>query len=111
MIKSGGKISSPIFFANVTIPEGTSTSGCEETNECFIPFDVLVNVGGEVTWTNDDTAAHTVTAGTAADGPSGEFDSSLFLAGTTFSHTFESAGQFPYFCLVHPWMAGIVTVQ
>jgi predicted secreted protein with PEFG-CTERM motif len=72
---------------------------------------VTVDVGGEVTWSNDDTAAHTVTAGSAADGPSGEFDSSLFMAGTTFSHMFESAGEFPYFCMVHPWMAGIVTVQ
>jgi predicted secreted protein with PEFG-CTERM motif len=33
------------------------------------------------------------------------------MAGTTFSHTFESAGEFPYFCMVHPWMEGIVTVQ
>ena len=32
------------------------------------------------------------------------------MAGTTFSHTFESAGEFPYFCMVHPWMVGIVTV-
>jgi len=87
-----------------------SHKGCEETNECFIPFEAIIGVGGEVTWSNDDTAAHTVTAGTAADGPSGEFDSSLFMAGTTFSHTFESAGEFPYFCMVHPWMNGIVTV-
>jgi len=95
---------------SVSTPEGTSVPGCEETNECFLPYMVTVDVGGEVTWSNDDTAAHTVTAGSAADGPSGEFDSSLFMAGTTFSHTFESAGEFPYFCMVHPWMVGIVTV-
>jgi len=86
----------------VSTPQGTSVPGCEETNECFMPYMVTVDVGGEVTWSNDDTAAHTVTAGSAADGPSGEFDSSLFMAGTTFSHTFESAGEFPYFCMVHP---------
>jgi len=97
--------------ASVSAPEGTSVPGCEETNECFVPYEVTVDIGGEVTWSNDDTAAHTVTAGSAADGPSGEFDSSLFMAGTTFSHTFESAGEFPYFCMVHPWMIGIVTVQ
>ncbi len=33
------------------------------------------------------------------------------MAGTTFSHKFESVGEFPYFCMVHPWMAGVVTVQ
>jgi len=95
----------------VSTPEGTSVPGCEETNECFVPYEVTVDVGGEVTWSNDDTAAHTVTAGSAADGPSGVFDSSLFMAGTTFSHTFEAEGEFPYFCMVHPWMEGIVTVQ
>ncbi len=96
--------------ASVSTPEGTSVPGCEETNECFIPYEVTVDVGGEVTWSNDDTAAHTVTAGSAADGPSGVFDSNLFVAGTSFSHTFEEEGEFPYFCMVHPWMTGIVIV-
>ncbi len=97
--------------ASVSAPQGTSVPGCETTNECFLPYEVTVDVGGEVTWSNDDTAAHTVTAGSAADGPSGEFDSSLFMAGTTFSHKFEAAGEFTYFCMVHPWMEGVVTVQ
>jgi len=97
--------------ASVSAPQGTSVPGCEETNECFVPYEVTVDVGGVVTWSNDDSAAHTVTAGSAGDGPSGVFDSSLFMAGTTFSHTFEAEGEFPYFCMVHPWMEGIVTVQ
>ena len=96
---------------SVSAPQGTSVPGCETTNECFIPYEVTVDVGGVVTWSNDDSAAHTVTAGSAADGPSGVFDSSLFMAGTTFSHTFEAEGEFPYFCMVHPWMMGMVTVQ
>jgi predicted secreted protein with PEFG-CTERM motif len=33
------------------------------------------------------------------------------MAGTTFSHKFEAVGEVPYFCMVHPWMEGIVTVQ
>jgi predicted secreted protein with PEFG-CTERM motif len=110
-----GMVSSPAFAdhstASVSIPQGTSVPGCEKTNECFIPHEVTIDVGGEVTWSNDDSAAHTVTAGSAADGPSGVFDSSLFMAGTTFSHKFEAEGEFPYFCMVHPWMMGLVTVQ
>ncbi len=107
-----GMLSGPAYAEPVMVstPQGTSVPGCEETDTCFLPYMVTVDVGGEVTWSNDDTAAHTVTAGSAADGPSGEFDSSLFMAGATFSHTFESAGEFPYFCMVHPWMAGIVSV-
>ena len=110
-----GMVSSPAFAdhttASVSIPQGTSVPGCEKTNECFIPYEVTIDVGGEVTWSNEDSAAHTVTAGSAADGPSGVFDSSLFMAGTTFSHKFEAEGEFPYFCMVHPWMSGLVTVQ
>ncbi len=94
----------------VSVPQGTAVPGCETTNECFIPYKVLLTVGDEVTWSNDDSAAHTVTAGSAEDGPSGLFDSSLFMAGTTFSHKFESKGEFPYFCMVHPWMEGVVIV-
>lgn len=97
--------------AEVSISQGSSTPGCETTNSCYVPNEVTVDVGGEVTWTNDDTAGHTVTSGTLEGGPDGEFDSSLFMAGKTFSHKFEKAGEFPYFCVVHPWMTGKVIVQ
>ena len=104
-------ISVPIVFAEeitVSLPAGSGAPGCETTNECYIPFKVTVNPGDKVIWSNDDTAAHTVTSGTPADGPDGIFDSSLFMAGTTFSHTFETLGEYPYFCMVHPWMTGSV---
>lgn len=94
----------------ISIPAGVSSPGCEQTNECFSPSSVTISVGSTITWTNDDTAAHTVTSGkdTTSDGV---FDSSLFMAGKTFSHKFEAAGEYPYYCLVHPWMTGTVTVE
>lgn len=103
--------------AEVQVAMGSSLPGCEETNECYTPYEVTVDVGGEVTWINDD-AAHTVTAGdvlvdssaVGLDYPNG-FDSSLFMSGNTFSHKFEVAGTYPYFCTVHPWMTGIVHVE
>lgn len=95
----------------VSIPAGASSPGCETTNECFVPAEVTVDVGGEVTWSNDDTAGHTVTSGTLDNGPDGVFDSQLFMAGKTFSQKFEETGEFPYFCVVHPWMTGTVIVQ
>ncbi|MBI5145957.1 MAG: cupredoxin domain-containing protein [Thaumarchaeota archaeon] len=96
---------------DVSIPKGSSVPGCEENDECFIPNMVTVSVGGTVTWTNDDTAAHTVTSGTASDGPDGVFDSSILMSGKTFEHTFDEAGSYDYFCVVHPWMTGNVTVE
>jgi len=103
----------PSAFAAEVIVEnapGASVPGCEETNECFLPYEVKINVGDTVTWVNDDTAAHTATGGSASDGLSGVFDSSLVLAGSSFSFTFNEAGTYEYFCMVHPWMAGFVIV-
>jgi len=98
------------FAQTVSAPVGSAVPGCEETDECFLPPTITVDVGATVTWTNDDNAAHTVTSGSAADGPDGNFDSSLFMAGATFEATFDTAGEYPYFCMVHPWMAGVVIV-
>jgi len=95
----------------VSLPSGTSVPGCEETNECYIPATISINAGDTVSWSNDDTAAHTVTSGSAADGPSGKFDSSLLIAGGTFEHTFDSSGTEDYYCMVHPWMTGSVKVS
>jgi predicted secreted protein with PEFG-CTERM motif len=99
--------------AHVGIPAGSSVPGCEETNECWLPNEVTVDVGGVVTWSNDDTAAHTVTSGTPSDSDSvgAMFDSSLLMAGLTFEQTFDEVGTVDYFCIVHPWMQGVVIVQ
>ena len=95
----------------VDMPAGTAVPGCEETNECYIPASVAINAGDTVTWVNADTAAHTVTGGSPAEGPSGVFDSSLVLGGAEYSFTFEDSGSYNYFCMVHPWMVGNVQVN
>jgi plastocyanin len=95
----------------VSMPSGTSVPGCEETNACFIPATSSIAVGGIVTWSNDDTAAHTVTSGSPTGGPDGVFDSSLVMAGALFEVTFDDAGSIDYFCMVHPWMTGTVNVS
>ncbi len=99
--------------ASVSIPAGSSVPGCEEDNTCWIPNEVTVDVGGEVTWTVDDSAAHTVTSGTPSDADSvgAMFDSGLLMIDATFSYTFEEEGSVDYFCIVHPWMQGMVIVQ
>ncbi|WP_179361065.1 plastocyanin/azurin family copper-binding protein [Nitrosopumilus cobalaminigenes] len=94
----------------ISLPDGSGVPGCEATNECYIPYHVTVSAGEEIIWSNDDTAAHTVTSGSPG-APDGLFDSSLFMAGGTFSVTLDESGDYPYFCMVHPWMTGIVTVN
>ena len=95
----------------VDVPAGTASPGCEESNSCYLPASLSVSVGDTVEWDNIDTAAHTVTAGSPAEGPSGAFDSSLLMAGASYSFTFDAAGSYDYFCMVHPWMTGKVTVN
>ena len=50
-----------------------------------------------------------VTSGTIGD-VTGMFDSGLFMTGTTYEFTFDTEGTYDYFCMVHPWMTGIVNV-
>lgn len=110
--KATGQLREFVGDARVSNVEGSSVPGCEETNSCFSPYTVFVRVGDTVTWTNADLAAHTITSGVLTEGgPDGVFDSGLFSPGTEFSHTFEKADEYPYFCLVHPWMAGLVVVE
>jgi plastocyanin len=104
----------PFAFAeqvSVSLPQGSGVSGCEETNECYLPYMVTVNPADEVVWSNDDSAAHTVTSGTPSGGSDGNFDSGLFMAEGTFSVTLDQSGEYPYYCMVHPWMIGNITVN
>ena len=95
----------------VSMPTGTSVPGCEETDVCYIPSSVSISTGSTVVWMNDDTVAHTVTSGGPAGGPDGVFDSSLVMGGASFEVTFDDAGSYDYFCMVHPWMTGTINVS
>lgn len=83
------------------------------TGKGFSPIEIIISVGTTVVWTNDDTAGHTITSGNPGDADFGSvFDSGfpLIQPGKTFEYTFDTVGEFPYFCQVHPWMTGKVTV-
>ena len=75
----------------------------------FQPAEITVAVGGTVTWTNEDSFSHTVTAGTRGN-PTGAFDESV-EAGGTFSYTFEEPGVVEYYCSIHSGMDGTVIVE
>jgi len=80
---------------------------------CFIPnVVVLAKADTEVTWENGDTAAHTATSGEPGN-PSGYWDSSLIMAGSSYTKSFESfdPGTYPYHCMVHPWMLGTIILE
>lgn len=107
----GTESESPSLSTNVSIPAGSAVLGCEDTNECYLPYKINVAAGATVSWDNNDSAAHTVTSGTIENRGDGIFDSGLLLAGETFEIAFNDTGSFDYYCVVHPWMTGIVNVS
>lgn len=90
----------------VSIVPGSSSL----TTDAFQPNPIPVGVGDTVTWTNDDSQPHTATSGEAVT-PDGRFDSGIMAPAATFDFTFTEAGEYPYFCLLHPNMVGTVSVS
>jgi nitrite reductase (NO-forming) len=90
----------------VSIVPGSSSL----TTDAYAPNPVQVGVGDTVTWTNDDSQPHTATSGEAVT-PDGNFDSGIMAPAATFDFTFTEAGEYPYFCLLHPNMVGTVSVS
>ena len=74
-------------------------------NFAFAPASLTVKVGTKVTWTNNDSATHTVTA------LQGAFDSGSLPTGQSFSFTFTKAGTYNYHCAIHSSMTATIVVQ
>ena len=89
------------FFALPTTVESDITS--------FNLENLTVSAGATVNWTNQALLPHTTTSGVPG-APSGEWDSGLLAWTQDFSQTFDTSGVFPYFCTIHQWMTGTVTV-
>ena len=73
-------------------------------NFTFTPADLKVKIGDTVTWTNHDDIPHAVVA-------AGKYRSKTLDTDDTFSFTFTAAGDYKYFCSLHPHMTGTVKVE
>ena len=106
----GRKPKNPLVHT-VHIPLGSSMSGCEKNDACYMPSKLLVGINDVVVWINADIASHNVTSGAVDQGFDGYFDSRLFGAGASFAHRFTRKGTYSYFCMIHPWQKGVIVVQ
>ena len=100
------------FAATYTVEnaQGSSSPGCEP--DCFIPATLTISPGDMVTFANNDSAAHTSTSGNPGTGDAGSvWDSSLVMVGMSYTTPALEAGEYPYHCLVHPWMTGLIIVE
>ena len=78
----------------------------------FDPQIIRVDTGTEVTWTNEGDASHTVVNQETEQYQEGDlFNSGMIESGQDYSHTFEEAGEYPYYCDLHPQMRGRVIVE
>ena len=73
-------------------------------NFTFSPAALTVKVGTTVTWTNHDDIPHTVVS-------AGKFRSKALDTDNTYSFTFTAAGDYKYFCSLHPHMTGMIKVE
>ena len=73
-------------------------------NFTFSPAELKLKVGDTVTWTNHDDIPHTVVS-------AGKFRSKTMDTDNTFTFTFTSAGDYKYFCSLHPHMTGMIKVE
>ncbi|MGC2563754.1 MAG: cupredoxin domain-containing protein, partial [Nitrososphaeraceae archaeon] len=97
--------------ATLKIPQGASVQG----NPSYDPDSLTVKVGDTIAVDNEDSSPHTVTNGKDATDPNmGKlFDTSIINAGDSSEivTTDLKPGEYPFFCSVHPYMTGTMTVQ
>jgi plastocyanin len=124
---AGAIVAAQVLSGNVNISDiegqGLGNSGSERQNSTepaiegpivsivgndrsnsYSPNPVGIGSGDTVTWVNEDSTIHTATAS------DNTFDSDMLLRGDAFSFTFDLAGEYPYYCDVHPNMVGMVVV-
>jgi len=113
--------STPAAFADhpaevTIIPDTGSGSGTDDCIDieygCYVPGIATVAVNGKVIFSNTDSAAHTFSSG----GPGSDdvgivFDTGMVIAGNSYEWTPDTVGEYPYFCMIHPWMQSMIIVQ
>jgi len=99
-----------IITGDVVMPSKVSRPGCEEIDRCYIPSNIVIEKGKQVTWVNEDSAFHSVTSG-FYETPTELFDSGHLDPHESYTLTFDESGTFDYFCTLHPWMKGQVIVE
>ena len=108
-------VTAPSAFADhskvtITAVEG---SGDPSSTDWYNPAKAVVDVGGEIIFSNPDAMPHSFSYGSdlTSEDVGTIFDTGLLMQGDSRTITIDTAGEYPYFCMVHPWMKGVITVQ
>ena len=93
---------------HVLIPNGNSATA---NTGFFVPLNLEIIRGTTVIWQNEDNIGHTVQSQDAQGNIIPVFNSPVLKTGDTFTYKFDKPGVYHYFCTIHPWRIGIVTVS
>jgi plastocyanin len=103
-VAAQAKVETTAQAAKATAPAGNVVE-VKIDNFSFSPQTLTIKAGTTVIWTNRDDIPHTVVSDDKV------FKSKVLDTDEKFSFTFDKAGNFPYFCSVHPKMTAKVIVQ
>ncbi|MFA4826359.1 MAG: cupredoxin family copper-binding protein [Methanoregula sp.] len=99
---------SPPQPASATPSPSGSANAITIKNFAFSPATLTIKTGATVTWTNDDSAPHTVVSDAGSPVP---FTSPQLATGASYPQTFTRAGTYGYHCSIHPSMKGTIVVE
>lgn len=102
------EIVSENLVASVLIPNGNFDIA---NTGFYIPLNLEVTPGTTVEWINDDSVPHTIQSQDHKGEIIGLFNSAPLMTGEKFEHTFDESGVYNYYCSLHPWRVGIITVR
>jgi len=108
ILESKGMESSENLSSTVLIPNGNSDVS---RTGFYIPLNLEITTGASVTWVNQDNVSHTVQSQDEFGNIIGLFNSAPLDTGEKFEFTFEEEGVYNYYCSLHPWRVGLVTVK
>ncbi len=91
--------------SNAPVSVGSTSESVAIRDFTFSPGNLRVPVGAKVTWTNYDAAPHSATA------KDGTWDTGILSKGESKTLTFDKAGDYSYYCTVHPSMVARLQVQ
>lgn len=94
--------------ANIIIPNGNAEVG---NIGFYIPLNLQIASGTIVIWINDDNIPHTIQSQDEKGNVLSLFNSKALKTGERFAYKFAEPGVYHYFCTIHPWRVGIVTVS
>lgn len=112
---SGAADEAPTTSSSAEAPSASAEATASDAAVAIETFDyapstLTVPAGTTVVWTNEDATRHTVTAGSEDAPAPDDFDLAVEDRGDVVEFTFEEAGTYAYYCVVHPFMEGVVEV-